>query len=609
MIIAAAPLSIAAQEYVMPLSSDPGREMNISKHSKKNISNELYELPFVDDFSYNSNLPDETRWTDNYAYVNRTYAVGPPTIGTATLDALDQNGAVYPFATINPETFDADYLTSVPINLNYEASDSIYLSFYYQPMGNGLEPRPYDSLCLDFYDPVNDAWINVWQTEGDTLAPFRQVMIPITEERFLKEGFRFGFRNRASLPQNTDYKDKRGNVDHWNIDYVKLDHSRNVNDTIHRDVAFIKPLSSMLKGHESIPWDHFNAAYNSTYLSYFRIEYRNNDTATRNVTRSIQVLDEIDGELYKPGNASAQDIFQNSAVAFEIGSIYPFQFGNGDTASFLIKSWLRTDDFDYKQNDTITRRQVFRDYFAYDDGSAERAYGLRGQGTNNGLIAVRFNSFIADELGGVDIYFTQLLDSLNLGYYFKFMVWDDFQGAPGNLIYDGSTDHTVVYSDVLNKYQRFEFDRTVPVNGTFYVGLLQYNQFLLNIGMDINTDPNNNLLYNLGTDWKISSAPGSLMIRPFVKRHYSSGDAIIPDRKEFMIWPNPATDKITIEPGHLLDHTFNHYRIFDLTGKLVLEAELHSSVIATGSLPEGMYFITLTGTNDDKATSKFIIRR
>ena len=264
----------------------------------------------LDDFSYRSPYPDPSLWADNYAYINNGYAVDPPTIGVATMDALDQNGSVYDFATISPETFDADLLTSHPINLNYPASDSIYLSFFYQPQGNGVEPMPHDSLFLDFYDPVGERWVNVWGVPGDTLSAFSQVMVPVRDTLFLKKGFRFGFRNRASLPQNNDYKDKRGNVDHWNIDYVRLDKNRTAADTIIRDVAFYKPIPSLLKNYESIPWDHFGVAYNTLYRQKITLNYFNNDSATRNVTRSASVYNEVWDHLFAPNNSSAQDIPQ-----------------------------------------------------------------------------------------------------------------------------------------------------------------------------------------------------------------------------------------------------------------------------------------------------------
>lgn len=585
------------QEYVLPLMNNPQLLGNDLLPVKKTIDDGLIELPVIDDFSYNSPYPDPALWSDNYAYINQGYAVNPPTIGVATLDALDQNGSVYPFATITPQTFDADLLTSRPVNLNYPASDSIYLSFFFQPMGNGLEPRYHDSLFLDFFNPLDTRWISVWSVPGDTLIDFRQVMVPITDSVYLREGFRFRFRNRASLPQNRDYKDKGGNVDHWNIDYVRLDRNRNMADTIIRDVAFQKPIPSLLRNYESIPWDHFGVAYNTIYRPSITLNYFNNDSATRNVTRSASIYDEVWNNLYNPGNSTTQDILPGTSVSHDIQTIYPFQFSRGDTASYLIKAWLRTDDFDNKLNDTIYRRQVFRDYFAYDDGTAERAYGLRGQGTNNGRIAVRFNSFIADELGGVDIYFTQLKDSLNTGYYYKFMVWDDNNGVPGKTIYEDEPDYAVEYADSLNRFIRYKFRQTVSVSGIFYVGLMQYNQFLLNIGMDINKPASGNLLYNLGNDWQQSSAPGSLMLRPFVSRTYSSDKEEVSGSASVRIGPNPATNHLWVDLPPQISGKKVYVSVYDLTGKLIDSYQLTDREIFTGNLPGGVYLFKFTSDN------------
>lgn len=602
-------ISSFSQEYVLPLENNPVLKGHSMPENKKAVNEVLLEIPIVDDFSYNSIYPSSKIWADNYAYINTGYAVNPPTIGVATMDALDWNGSVYSFATISPETFDADYLTSYPINLNYPVSDSVYLSFYYQPQGNGLQPNPGDSLCLDFFDPQNDLWTNVWRVAGDTLSSFKQVMVPIRESRFLTEGFRFGFRNKASLPKNSHYKDKRGNVDHWNIDYIYLNRQRFRADTVLRDVAFQKPTPSMLKKYESIPWDHLKVAYNTIYNPYITFHYVNNDTATRNVTRSVDVYDEVLDKLYAPSNSSAQDILPRASNTFALSMIYPFQFSQGDTASFLIRSWLRTDDFDNKANDTLLRRQLFRDYFAYDDGSAERSYGLRGQGTSNGLIAVRFDSYIPDELGGVDVYFTQLKDSLNLGYYFKFMVWDDNEGVPGELIYEGSSDITVDYSDKLNKFVRFWFDRTISINGKYYVGTFQYNSYMLNIGLDINTPNNGNLFYNLGEGWTESAAPGTLLLRPFVKRNYSSRKDYSNWQNSVQIFPNPADDWINLQLPESERDSKIKISIYTISGKLVASFDQFQDSIYTGSFTEGVYFITFLSNSGQIRTEKLLIHR
>lgn len=602
-------LSVTGQEIILPLETNPALKGVEHKVKKAALADILLELPFLDDFSHDSPYPNESLWADKLAFINNGFALNPPSVGVATLDALNAEGSVYPDATISPQTFIADYLSSHPVNLNLPASDSIYLSFFFQPQGMGLEPKPSDSLCVDFFDTESQLWNNVWRIPGDTLRPFRQVMIPITDERYLKEGFRFRFRNRASLPKNDDYIDKRGNVDHWNIDYVRLGADRTANDTILRDVAFSEPLLSMLKNYESMPWDHFEIGYNTIYLPFVTMNYHNNDSATRNVTRSMSVLDEVWNELYNPDNATAQDISPGNTTTYNIPSIYPFKFNRGDTASYLVKTWLMTDDFDNRSNDTLYRRQVFRDYFAYDDGSAERAYGLNGLPSVNGLVAVRFDSYIPDNLGGVDIYFTQLKDSLNSSFYYKFMVWDDNEGMPGQLIYQDEVDYKVEYSENINQFQRYFFKSQVPVEGIFYVGMMQYREYMLNIGMDINKPANGNLFYNLGSEWQVSEAPGSLMLRPFVLRNYSSVEKAVPAMSHLKVWPNPAKDYIRIDYPDYMNSTDVLIQLYDISGKIAGSWREGIEEIPAGNLSEGIYFLTVRTAGGIVASEKIIIQR
>lgn len=576
---------------------------------KKSADDITLELPFLDDFSQKSPFPDPDLWADHFAFINNTYPLNPVSAGVATLDAVNEVGSIYPNASIDPKTFSADLLTSHPINLDYPASDSLYLSFYYQPAGLGLIPKEADSLCVDFYNPSLDSWSTIWQITGDTVRPFKQAMIPITDTAFLKPGFQFRFRNRASLPHNSEYSDKRGNVDHWHIDYVRLDRQRSYSDTILRDVAFTSPLPSLLKEYHALPWDHFNQAYTTHYLGNVEIEYFNNDTAVRNVTRYLKIKDLITNVETTPASPTTQDIFPGTYSSSKLSSIYPFEFDQGDTAHFEVKSYLRTDDFDNKKNDTITQIQVFRDYFARDDGSAERAYGLRGQNTSGGLFAVRYESFIPDELGGVYIYFSQLKDSLNMDYYFRFMVWDDVDGLPGNVIYDADVDYKVFYSTSINKYRRIRFQNTVPVDGTFYVGIMQYNKYLLNVGLDINNPAGDNVLYNLGNGWKITDAPGSLMIRPFVKRGFVSDIHATESDQRMTLYPNPAQEYLYFKaPQNLGDEEFL-IKIYNIAGQNILSGKWEGNGFYIGELPEGMYIATFHSEKFSLASEKFIISK
>ena len=85
------------------------------------------------------------------------------------------------------------------------------------------------------------------------------------------------------------------------------------------------------------------------------------------------------------------------------------------------------------------------------------------------------------------------------------------------------------------------FENTVHVDGTFYIGILQYNQYLLNVGLDISQSHKGNLLYNLGSDWNVSGAPGNLMFRPYVMRSYSSAQDQIHNQMSVILYPNPVS--------------------------------------------------------------------
>ena len=141
----------AAQEILTPFHSSS------EKAPMRRGVAEARFLPFFDDFSQTALYPDSTKWTDNNVLVNDGFPLCPPNRNGATLDVLDANGRVYSYAISN--AFVAEYLTSVRIRLDsimepepraLTPADSIYLSFYYQPQGNGNSPEAQDSLVLQF---------------------------------------------------------------------------------------------------------------------------------------------------------------------------------------------------------------------------------------------------------------------------------------------------------------------------------------------------------------------------------------------------------------------------------------------------------------------------
>ena len=293
-----------AQEVLTPVSShqhDPAPAGQIMCHLKV-LDIDTLNLPFFEDFSRPGSLPDQKIWTDNYAYINNSYAIDPVSIGVATLDAVDADGSLNNTTKI---PFLSDFLTSKPIDLNFPGRTDIVFSFFYQPQGMGSEPQKQDSLLLDFYAPQLRAWFTVWSDTGKPLEPFRQVFMPVRDEKYLRKGFQFRFKNYASMPDNPGYPNRNTNRDHWNIDYIYLDTARMPAITAINDVAMTNSLGSILKSYEAIPWPHFKRAFQTHIKPFVPIMYKNNDTTSRNVTRMLEITDRT---VYK------KEIFSGGAI-------------------------------------------------------------------------------------------------------------------------------------------------------------------------------------------------------------------------------------------------------------------------------------------------------
>lgn len=595
-------LGLQAQEVITPLHKNPRAEQLYKdfRSVKKTATATLLELPFFDDFSNSSLIADTGSWSDAYAFVNNNFSLDPVTNGVATLDALDEVGSIYTNAVLSPNTFEADHLSSHPINLAYPASDSIYLSFLYQPGGLCDLPEEYDSLMVDFYASDSSHWINVWRIPGTGLHDFKHVMIPIKEERFLNNEFRFRFRNRASLPRNNETPDKRSNVDYWHVDYIRLDRNRSVADTILRDVAFNLPLTSIFKELTAVPWSHFESAYNTTLAPVVSAQYRNNDSITRNVTRSLSIEEPIYGESQLIGIPTAQDISAFDERVVDFAYTYDLDFNRGDSALIRLKVALRTDEFDPKVNDTVIHDQLFRDYYAYDDGTAEAGYGLRGDGTDYGLVAIKYNSYEADMLGGVYIYFNQVNDSLNLKEYtFNLMVWNDNGGIPGTAIWDDGTIYKPEYTPTYSGFVAYEFSEPVPVNGAFYVGWRQIKPYTLNMGLDLNNKPDSPLMYfNIG-NWTSSEAPGTVLFRPYLyDPSTGTNQEVEKEISGLSIYPNPASDRIWLQlPGASEEEDIQVY-IYDTSGRQLHQSRLRSNELDVSGYTPGLYYIRVVITGE-----------
>jgi hypothetical protein len=474
----------------------------------------------------------------------------------------------------------------------------------------GDAPEEKDSLLLEFYSPLDSNWHAAWSMSGSENQPFRNVILPITDSLFLTKGFRFRFRNKGTLSQNLDDPGRITNADHWNVDYIYLNTGRSAGDTIFNDVAIVEKPASFLKTYRSLPWPHASAAFVQEFGKRFNILIRNNGNEPGNVTREY-IINDLFGPNDFEFSGGANNIFPFDTMSFYEDIIYNFDLGGGDKAVFEITSYLITDDLDFsKVNDTVITNQVFKNYYAYDDGSAEKGYGISGTGANNAMTAVKFHSFKADTLSAVQMYFNDTYQNVNERYNFWLTIWDDNDGKPGTVIYSKSSkDYRPNELDSLNEFSTYHLDSVIIVQGDFYAGFIQTKPEFINLGYDINGNSPGRKFYNIYGDWSLFDQKGAMMIRPvFGSSTPTSISRAGASPARLTIYPNPADNFINIRLAG--DDAYSRYEItiYSISGKRVYQRHQYNEPIDISNLSKGLYIIKVSNENITYQ-GKFIISR
>ncbi|MCD4793354.1 MAG: T9SS type A sorting domain-containing protein [Bacteroidales bacterium] len=571
---------------------------------KYNKNKATLELPFWDDFSDSHIYPKKELWLDNYVYINSTLAEEPPSIGIATFDAANAEGEIY--SDVGYETpFIADSLTSQSINLNYPDDNTIYLSFYYRPQGIAEAPEPEDFLILEFYAPEDEQWDSVWFAEGSSdPGSFEFVIIQISDDKYLKDGFQFRFKNYASLGSST-YPSLACNCDFWHIDYVYLNKNRTANDSVFHDIAFNKPLISLLNDYDAVPWSHFKEYPSLALKNTISVEYKNNDNATRLIDSLNFTLTDLSGNSETQiglGGASITPPFEQFTFSYP-NQPFNFPVNSDDFCNFNFNARIVTDSYDSTQNNSISYTQKFRDYYAYDDGNAEAGYGIYGSGAKFGSVAYFFDPLTSDNLTGVYMYFTHAYNEASQNYFWIYIWEQGTDGLPGDTI---KTIEGILpeYEDELNKFHLYEFDEPISIDAPFFIGWTQTTDDKLNIGFDYNTVNNDKLFINLSGEWIQSNIEGSVMIRPAFGDFYEDVPKI--KKNEFVVYPNPAEDRIFINFNNISEINYS-VEIFDLQGRLIKsDSNNNQNYVDINNLINGVYIIRIIDELSNVYYSKFI---
>ncbi|MBN2668394.1 MAG: T9SS type A sorting domain-containing protein [Bacteroidales bacterium] len=594
-----------AQVKFVGVLSNPNLEaqQNNKPTSSRAIKTDRYAL-FFDDFAQNDAYPNSYNWLDSNVYINSHYPYKPPSYGVATFDILDKNGQMYSRADIGQ--FIADTLTSRYINLSaYNLSDSIYLSFFYQPKGYGWDsPDSKDSLVLQFKDSLN-LWHSVWSVSGTSLHPFKLVLKSLDNLIYYHSLFQFRFYNYATLGDPVNQEDAITN-DFWHLDYVLLDTARSINDTSFIDVSLYNFEPTLFHNLYSVPWSH----YDKSKMTLDSVIYftKNLSATQQPITQSYYMLTQNSAtpiDYFEPG---AYDILAFSDTIKRFSQ--DMMAGNGnadhipnllnDSTTLDVKMYIKTTEPTYRSqriNDTLTFQQCFYNYYAYDDGTAESGLALV---SFNAKFAFKIIPLKADTLRGISAFFNRYKDFRTADDpIFTLAIWSNLEGKPDTLIY--SEEHIEPkYATGMQQFSTYKLETPLYVDDTFYIGFISETEKLYSIGYDMQHNNQSQVYYQLNGGWN-ALAQGVPMLRAIMGDDFELvGMKEIKARNNIKIYPNPAKDYVVIETTHdvetihELSLQIKSVQFYDLTGQLVKSSVIDTSqafTIDISDLQKGIYII------------------
>jgi hypothetical protein len=558
------------------------------------IPNPEFKQDSATQFFYNLNNPN-AYWLENQAYHNYRFALNPRSLGVVSFDGLDEHG--YPYAFGSTFSNYADVLTSKPIDLSTQTpGDSVYFSFLYQKEGLGDVPEASDSLVLEFYAVDLDQWFRVWSTSGGAVSTFKVGHLKVTEQKYLKKGFQFRFKNYGSLS---------GMLDLFHIDYVHLRALSGYQDTLFKDFAFSYPVGSLIKDYTSVPWDHFKNNPSGKMQNALPVMVHNGSNLMENNQNGTIVVayNGVTEQNYSLPGQTLSGGMPNYSPLTTYTSFHDLSGTNafdptktGDEQVFQIKASATAQFPNDPQNDTTKVIQYFGNYYSWDDGTAEAAYGPTG---NQARLAIRYEAYEEDSLFGVAMHFVPSVNDVS-GKLFLLTVWADDGGEPGQILYEDDVffPRQPIYESERNAFHAYFFPDSLklPVGSVFYVGWRQFDSDRLNIGLDKNLDNSSNTLYSLngGISWVTSSIPGSVMIRPLFSTSLNDDIGLgVNDTSfsDFSIFPNPASTEIHVKG----DQEVKFVDVYSTEGQKV--QSVRQATVDLSMLPQGVYFLQVNGAS------------
>lgn len=614
-------------------------ERGMVPHLKSTVDSIDYVDSFFEDFStyHDEVFPKSNHFTDRYAFINSTYADSMISLGVATLDAYDQYG--FPYYSIDSGLVNSDTLTSQPFSFKAALPDTLYFSFFFQAGGKGDLPEGIiseiqgvegqDALMVDFYNPLDSAWRQVFYTIDNTDPHhFHKVELAVADS-FLQNGFRFRFRNYTSLKQVITQGEDLGqyeNDDMWHVDYIRLLNApSDPNPEQLGDLTITEPLLSTLTEYTSVPWSHYSLAQSAgierRQVPLTVHDFGGNSGAAITFQRIYETrdLNAASDEVLRKRTQEQLAMPPYNQITFLDDFTTGF-YANPDEemGKLELRAYLETETEQPRENDTVYRTEIYHDHYAYDDGTAEMGFGIDGEYQDLSRIALRFRAFRRntdpDSLRAVLIYFGKSIDRVTEEAGYKIEVRKNTKNANGldipddEALYESEAIYYPDYSVGLNEFTRIAIDPPLAISDTFFIIIHQLDGYL-NIGYDINNDNLHNVYEYTNSRWTrpLNETPGTPMIRAsFGTSSYLSEESLTEQAGDFLLFPNPVLDEVNFQfPA---DNGGNvRVQVYNVLGSLQFSTVTLSRQIPVSSLKPGVYIITVSPEDGSMPySSKFV---
>ncbi|MGB3074634.1 MAG: T9SS type A sorting domain-containing protein, partial [Chitinophagales bacterium] len=429
-----------------------------------------------------------------------------------------------------------------------------------------------------------------WAHDGSSVQPFRQVLVKVAQTQFFHDDFQFRFRNYASLI---------GNYDQWHLDYVRMNSGRNHTDTLINDAAVQLYPTSILKTYQAMPWNQFQNYQEKEKADQHVLVIKNNFNVVKNTSYQYSATEKMNGSPVFTSPVQSKNIAASDTGEVRFESYDIPEFFN-DTVIISTQYVIGATGDINTRNDSIVRDQVFSNYMAYDDGSAEATYRLLGSPAS---LAQEYIVNTTDKLQGVLIHFSNTEENMSQNL-FSLIVWSALNEAD-TLYRDDFLKPK--YQKELNGFAFYRLSHAVEVTDTFYIGFQQSsvsNDLKTDIGFDLNTDSHTHLKYNLNNGWIDSQFPGTLMMRPVLGKDIPFQVGLqepSPVGLSISIYPNPVHDVLTLQYNGTAVY---QYEILDNSGRVIQKTNGTKS-IAVEQLMPGFYLLKVT----EPATGKMSVKK